>query len=89
MSGVTTVTQTAAQGGQAVGGINNGDWMAFTPYALGNATSFTAQVARATTGSSTNTIQVQAGSATGTSAGHGDRCQHGQCDHLPPTSRLP
>ncbi|GIF63306.1 glycosyl hydrolase [Asanoa ishikariensis] len=69
MSGVAIVNQTQAQGGQSVGSINNGDWVAFTPYGLSTATSITARVARAATGGTARTIQVRAGSATGTLLG--------------------
>ena len=68
MSGVSVVSHTQSQGGTRVGSISNGNWIAFTPYALSNATVFTARVARSST-SGTRTIQVRAGSQTGTLLG--------------------
>ncbi|MFK3983904.1 PQQ-dependent sugar dehydrogenase [Micromonospora sp. NPDC050397] len=65
-SGVNTFTKTPAEGGRTVGDINNGDWIAFEPYRLANATSFTARVSSAGSG---GTLQVRAGSATGTVLG--------------------
>ncbi|GAB3985736.1 PQQ-dependent sugar dehydrogenase [Plantactinospora veratri] len=65
-SGVNRFAKTTAEGGQTVGDINNGDWIAFTPYRLANATSFSARVSSAGAG---GTIQVRAGSATGTVLG--------------------
>ena len=49
-----------------VGYIENGDWIAFTPYKLGNATAFTARVS---SGGAGGTLEVRAGSATGTLLG--------------------
>jgi type 1 glutamine amidotransferase len=46
--------------------IDNGDWISFTPYALSNATSFTARVSSAGAG---GTLEVRAGSPTGTLLG--------------------
>ena len=63
---VNAFTKTAAEGGKTVGDINNGDWISFTPYRLGNATSFNARVSSAGVG---GTLQVRAGSATGTVLG--------------------
>ncbi|MGI5214471.1 PQQ-dependent sugar dehydrogenase [Plantactinospora sp. CA-290183] len=65
-SGVAKFTKTAAEGGQTVGDINNGDWIAFQPYRLANATSFSARVSSAGAG---GTLQVRAGSATGSVLG--------------------
>ncbi|MEU6843330.1 PQQ-dependent sugar dehydrogenase [Streptomyces sp. NPDC046716] len=65
-SGVQVVSHTPAHGGRTVGHIENGDWISFTPYALANATRFTARVSSAGTG---GTIEVRAGSATGTLLG--------------------
>ncbi len=65
-SGVGKFAKTPAQGGFTVGDIHNGDWIAFTPYALGNATSFTARVSSGGVG---GTLQVRAGSPTGTVLG--------------------
>ena len=60
----TRSTKTAAEGGKTVGDINNGDWIAFDPYMLNNATSFTARVS---SGGAGGTLQLRAGSPTGTS----------------------
>ncbi|MEV6694358.1 PQQ-dependent sugar dehydrogenase [Micromonospora sp. NPDC051196] len=65
-SGVATFDKTTAEGGKTVGNINNGDWIAFEPYRLGNVTSFSARVSSAGSG---GTLQVRAGSATGTVLG--------------------
>ncbi|MFF8095106.1 carbohydrate-binding protein [Streptomyces sp. NPDC016675] len=65
-SGVQIVTHTPAHGGRTVGHIENGDWISFQPYALGNTTAFTARVSSAGSG---GTIEVRAGSPTGTLLG--------------------
>ncbi|MEV1288052.1 PQQ-dependent sugar dehydrogenase [Micromonospora sp. NPDC049679] len=65
-SGISTFDKTPAEGGKTVGDINNGDWIAFEPYRLGNVTSFTARVSSAGAG---GTLQVRAGSPTGTVLG--------------------
>jgi glucose/arabinose dehydrogenase/PKD repeat protein len=65
-SGVDKMTKTAAEGGQTVGNINNGDWIAFEPYRLTGVTSFTARVSSAGVG---GTLQLRAGSPTGTVLG--------------------
>ncbi|MFG2265616.1 PQQ-dependent sugar dehydrogenase [Streptomyces sp. NPDC048720] len=65
-SGVSVVAHDAAHGGKAVGDIGNGDWIAFTPYVLSDATKITARVASAGAG---GTLEVRAGSATGTLLG--------------------
>ncbi|GAB3942888.1 hypothetical protein GCM10027614_30710 [Micromonospora vulcania] len=65
-SGINVFSKTPAEGGKTVGDINNGDWIAFQPYRLGNVTSFSARVSSAGAG---GTIQVRAGSATGTVLG--------------------
>ncbi|MER7719267.1 PQQ-dependent sugar dehydrogenase [Streptomyces flaveolus] len=65
-SGVQVVTHGPAHGGKTVGYIDNGDWISFTPYALDNATTFTARVSSGGTG---GTIEVRAGSPTGTVLG--------------------
>jgi hypothetical protein len=61
-SGVSQFTKTPAEGGKTVGDINNGDWIAFTPYNVSNATGFSARVSSAGSG---GTLQVRTGSATG------------------------
>nr|WP_238419726.1 lectin [Streptomyces taklimakanensis] len=65
-SGVQVVDHAPAHGGRTVGHIDNGDWIAFRPYALGNVTAFTARVSSAGTG---GTIEVRAGSPSGTLLG--------------------
>ncbi|MEU6768455.1 PQQ-dependent sugar dehydrogenase [Streptomyces sp. NPDC046853] len=60
--GVSVVNHTPAHGGKTVGDINNGDWVSFKPYILGNATKLTARVASAGAG---GTLEVRSGSATG------------------------
>lgn len=65
-SGINTFSKATAEGGKTVGDINNGDWIGFDPYAIGNATSFTARASSAGTG---GTLQVRAGSPTGTVLG--------------------
>jgi glucose/arabinose dehydrogenase/PKD repeat protein len=64
--GVQVVSHTPAHGGRTVGHIENGDWISFKPYALANATRFTARVSSGGTG---GTIEVRAGSPTGTLLG--------------------
>ncbi|SDI13918.1 carbohydrate-binding protein [Nonomuraea jiangxiensis] len=64
--GVTIVAKASANGGNAVGYIDNGDWISFTPYNLTGVTSFTARVASAGAG---GTLTLRAGSATGTVLG--------------------
>jgi len=65
-SGVQTVSHTPAHGGKTVGHIDNGDWISFAPYALDDATGFTARVASGGVG---GTLEVRAGSPTGTLLG--------------------
>ncbi|MFD6248382.1 PQQ-dependent sugar dehydrogenase [Streptomyces roseolus] len=65
-SGVQVVAHGPAHGGRTVGHIDNGDWISFTPYALDNVTRFTARVSSAGAG---GTIEVRAGSPTGTLLG--------------------
>ncbi|MFF4981268.1 PQQ-dependent sugar dehydrogenase [Streptomyces sp. NPDC001046] len=65
-SGVQVVSHTPAHGGRTVGHIDNGDWISFEPYALTGATRFTARVSSAGSG---GTIEVRAGSPTGTLLG--------------------
>ena len=65
-SGVDKMTKTAAEGGQTVGNIDNGDWIAFEPYRLTGVSSFTARVSSAGVG---GTLQLRAGSPTGTVLG--------------------
>ncbi|CCK26238.1 glycosyl hydrolase [Streptomyces davaonensis JCM 4913] len=65
-SGVSLITKTGAHGGRTVGDIDNGDWISFTPYALGNAKSVTARVS---SGGAGGTLEIRAGSSTGTLLG--------------------
>ena len=65
-SGIKLFDKAAAEGGRTVGEIHNGDWISFTPYALANASSFTA---RASSGGTGGTLSVRAGSPTGTLLG--------------------
>ena len=65
-SGITVVDRPAGEGGRVVGNIENGDWIAFEPYRLNTATSFSARVASAGAG---GTLQLRAGSPTGTVIG--------------------
>ncbi|MGV9329825.1 carbohydrate-binding protein [Streptosporangium sandarakinum] len=61
-SGVNLISKTQAEGGKTVGDVNNGDWIAFDPYQLSNATSFTARVS---SGGAGGTLQFRTGSPTG------------------------
>ncbi|MEV6862180.1 ThuA domain-containing protein [Streptosporangium subroseum] len=64
--GVQVVDKATAHGGRAVGYIDNGDWLGFSAVASAGATGFSARVASAGAG---GTIEVRAGSATGTLLG--------------------
>src|SRR6185436_18314693 len=64
--GIQTASHATAEGGTTVGFIDNNDWISFTPYRLNNATQFTARVS---SGGAGGTIEVRAGSATGTLLG--------------------
>ncbi|MEU1604400.1 RICIN domain-containing protein [Micromonospora matsumotoense] len=65
-SGIATFDKAPAEGGKTVGNIENGDWIAFTPYRVGNVTSFSARASSAGAG---GTVQLRAGSPTGTVLG--------------------
>ncbi|MGW4565884.1 PQQ-dependent sugar dehydrogenase [Streptomyces sp. NPDC004561] len=65
-SGVTVAARTTAHGGKVVGDIHDGDWIAFTPYALSDAKKITARIA---SGGAGGTLEVRAGSPTGTLLG--------------------
>jgi hypothetical protein len=56
----------SAHGGRTVGEIASGDWISFTPYVLADAKKLTARVASAGSG---GTLEVRAGSRTGTLLG--------------------
>ncbi|GAA2434250.1 PQQ-dependent sugar dehydrogenase [Streptomyces macrosporus] len=60
--GVSVVEHAPAHGGRVVGNVHDGDWIAFEPYRVGNATSLTARVASAGSG---GTLEVRTGSPTG------------------------
>jgi len=61
--GVQLAAHGGAEGGNTVGFIDNGDWVSFTPYALSGAASVTARVSSGGVG---GTLELRAGSATGT-----------------------
>ncbi|MDX3527183.1 PQQ-dependent sugar dehydrogenase [Streptomyces sp. ID05-39B] len=65
-SGVTVTTRAQAHGGRTVGEISSGDWISFTPYVLADARKLAARVASAGSG---GTLEVRAGSRTGTLLG--------------------
>ncbi|UYQ66178.1 PQQ-dependent sugar dehydrogenase [Streptomyces peucetius] len=65
-AGVQVVSHAAAHGGKTVGYIDSGDWISFTPYVLGDATRFTARVS---SGGAGGTLEIRAGSPTGTLLG--------------------
>ncbi|MFF1961581.1 carbohydrate-binding protein [Streptomyces sp. NPDC058220] len=65
-SGIEVAGHGAAEGGSTVGFTDDGDWISFTPYAVDNATQLSARVSSAGPG---GTIEVRAGSATGTLLG--------------------
>ncbi|GAB2850396.1 lectin [Streptomyces deserti] len=65
-SGVSVITKGTAHGGRTVGDIHNGDWISFTPYLLSNAKKITARVSSGGTG---GTLEIRAGSSTGTLLG--------------------
>jgi glucose/arabinose dehydrogenase len=65
-SGVGAITKTQAEGGKTVGNIDNGDWISFEPYRLNTVTSFTARVS---SGGAGGTLQLRAGTPTGTVLG--------------------
>ncbi|GAA1287138.1 lectin [Saccharothrix xinjiangensis] len=61
-SGTAPYDKATAEGGRTVGDIQDGDWIAFEPYALGGETRFTARVSSAGSG---GTLSVRTGSPTG------------------------
>jgi glucose/arabinose dehydrogenase len=65
-SGTSLFSKATAEGGQTVGDIQNGDWIAFQRYALAGESRFTARVS---SGGSGGTLSVRAGSPTGTVLG--------------------
>ncbi|MDP9840794.1 glucose/arabinose dehydrogenase/PKD repeat protein [Streptosporangium lutulentum] len=64
--GVVQYDKPTAHGAKTVGSIENGDWIAFDPYVLAGASRITARVSSGGVG---GTIQVRAGSPTGTLLG--------------------
>ncbi|NED93498.1 carbohydrate-binding protein, partial [Streptomyces sp. SID11233] len=69
MSGIEKASHGTAEGGATVGFTDDGDWIAFTPYELSTAKTLTARVSSAGPGGS---LEVRAGSATGTLLGTAD-----------------
>ncbi|WP_369147504.1 ThuA domain-containing protein [Streptomyces sp. R44] len=65
-SGIRTYDKTQAHGGRTVGDIDNGDWIAFTPYHLAGATHLTARIS---SGGAGGLLEVRTGSPTGTLLG--------------------
>ncbi|MFY7627212.1 PQQ-dependent sugar dehydrogenase [Streptomyces sp. NY05-11A] len=65
-SGVTVTARESAHGARTVGDISHGDWISFTPYALGNAQKITARVSSAGAG---GVLEIRAGSPKGTLLG--------------------
>jgi glucose/arabinose dehydrogenase len=65
-SGTALFSKATAEGGQTVGDISNGDWIAFLRYALAGESRFTARVS---SGGSGGTLSVRAGSPSGTVLG--------------------
>ncbi|MFI6297180.1 carbohydrate-binding protein [Nonomuraea sp. NPDC050790] len=66
MQGVQVASHGPAEGGKTVGYTDNGDWISFEPYVLAGATKLTTRVSSGGTG---GTIEVRAGSQTGTLLG--------------------
>ncbi|MEV6986637.1 carbohydrate-binding protein [Sphaerisporangium sp. NPDC051017] len=66
MQGIQLATHGPAEGATTVGFTDNGDWISFTPYNVSNAVSITARVS---SGGAGGTLEVRAGSATGTLLG--------------------
>ncbi|MFE6036064.1 PQQ-dependent sugar dehydrogenase [Streptomyces sp. NPDC056452] len=62
-SGIEVAGHGTAEGGATVGFTDNGDWISFEPYTLDNATRVSARVSSAGPG---GTIELRAGSTTGT-----------------------
>ncbi|MET7394323.1 ThuA domain-containing protein [Dactylosporangium sp. NPDC005572] len=62
MNGVQLAAKASAHGGNAVGYVENGDWISFTPYNLAGVTGFKARVASAGLG---GTLTVRVDSPTG------------------------
>ncbi|MEV5436839.1 PQQ-dependent sugar dehydrogenase [Streptomyces sp. NPDC052682] len=65
-AGISVITKETAHGGRTVGDIHNGDWISFTPYLLSNARKISARVS---SGGAGGTLEIRAGSSTGTLLG--------------------
>ncbi|MGV9319187.1 PQQ-dependent sugar dehydrogenase [Streptomyces sp. NPDC003660] len=65
-SGITLQSKDTAHGGKTVGDIHDGDWISFNPYALSNTKKITARISSGGVG---GTLEIHAGSATGTLLG--------------------
>ncbi|NUT95110.1 MAG: carbohydrate-binding protein, partial [Saccharothrix sp.] len=65
-SGISKIAKSQAEGGYTVGDVHNGDWVSFTPYALADVRGFAARVSSGGVG---GTLQLRAGSPTGTVLG--------------------
>ncbi|MDQ0840869.1 carbohydrate-binding protein [Streptomyces sp. V1I6] len=65
-SGIQTAGHGGAEGGRTVGFTDDGDWISFEPYRLGDAERFTARVS---SGGAGGILEVRAGSPTGTLLG--------------------
>ncbi|WP_435812932.1 carbohydrate-binding protein [Streptomyces tendae] len=68
-SGIETAAHGTAEGGTTVGFTDDGDWISFKPYHLTGADRFSARVSSAGAG---GTLEIRAGSATGTLLGAAD-----------------
>ncbi|MGV9851667.1 PQQ-dependent sugar dehydrogenase [Streptomyces sp. NPDC003442] len=64
--GIEQASHSTAHGGKTVGFTDNGDWISFKPYVLNNATKLTARIS---SGGPGGTLEVRAGSPTGTLLG--------------------
>ncbi|MFI6638124.1 ThuA domain-containing protein [Streptomyces sp. NPDC050504] len=60
--GVSRIDKPTAHGGKTVGDVHDGDWIAFTPYRIGDARLLTARVS---SGGAGGTLEIRAGSPTG------------------------
>ncbi|MFI6090619.1 PQQ-dependent sugar dehydrogenase [Streptomyces sp. NPDC051218] len=65
-SGIQIAGHGNAEGANTVGFTDDGDWISFKPYALGDAKSFTARIS---SGGAGGTIEIRAGSPTGAQLG--------------------
>lgn len=65
-SGIRTYDKAQAEGGKTVGDIDNGDWISFKPYLLGDSNKLTARTA---SGGAGGFLEVRAGAPNGTILG--------------------